>query len=835
MAQPLIMTPDRRLRVFISSTLRELALERMAVREAISSLRLAPIFFEQGARPHAPRDLYSAYLAQCDVFLGIYWQSYGWVAPGAAISGIEDELTLASGKPMLLYVKEPASEREESLKTLLQRIEQRASYRLFGTDEELRALVTDDLALLLTERFHSGEPEPEARSGLPARTTSFVGRDRELDELLQMTARDDARLVTLTGPGGIGKTRLAVEAARALAPRFRDGVGYVALERLDDPDLVPIAIADAIGLASLGPHPAVSLAHRVRDLQLLLVLDNFEHLMSAAPLVTVLLEAAPELEVLATSREPLRLQGEREYRVPPLEDAAALFVERVDAVRPDVVWDAANVGAAREICERVDGLPLAVELAAAGARMLPPHVLVEQLGSSLDAFSVGRRDAPARHQTVRATIDWSYGLLTEPERDLFGRLGAFAGSFTIEAVQSVAAEDGLEMLPTLSALVEKSFLRHDASESGTRFRMLHVIAEYAGERLGARPDADHVRAAHAAYFMTLARAAHDGLRGSEQRAWKEVLGLEAENIRLALAYLARSDRLDDMAELAWSIWAHWLTGQMLEGRKTVAGLLRAGKTADASQARLRTVDGVLAALLADVDTARQELTEVLEYLEAHDDPEAKAAALTGLGLATAPFDPDRARELLVESAGLLAATGDAWFEALVLAAVGWLDTGRGDFADEDVFERAFALATGIGDNVAAAHAAGNLAELRFAQGRFDEARDLLDSALAAYGPIRVHDGVSYALEAAARLVWNDNRPDEAARLLGAADGVREDGAVPIWGARLTRFEAFVSSVRTALGDEAFEASWAEGRALGFDGALEAAFQVTRPDAASADN
>ena len=200
------------------------------------------------------------------------------------------------------------------------------------------------------------------------------------------------------------------------------------------------------------------------------------------------------------------------------------------------------------------------------------------------------------------------------------------------------------------------------------------------------------------------------------------------------------DRPDDAAELAWSIWPHWLTGQMLEGRKTIAELLRSEKPADASQARLRTIDGVLASLLADIDTARDELAEVLEYLEAHHDLEAKAAALVGLGLATAPSDPDRARELLVESADIFAANDDVWFEALVLSGVGWLDTGRGDFTHEDDFERAFVLATGVGDNVAAAHAAENLAELRLTQGRLDEARSLLDLALAAYGPIRLHDG-----------------------------------------------------------------------------------------------
>ena len=323
-AQRPILTPDRRLRVFVSSTLRELAQERVAAREAISSLHLAPVLFEQGARPHAPRDLYSAYVDQCDVFVGVYWQSYGWIAPGSAISGLEDEFNLGQGKPMLLYVKEPAREREDRLVSLIRRIEEEAgaAYRTFTTAQELGGLVGDDLALLLTERFHADADPPEQRSGLPARTTSFVGRDDELGELLRLVERSDVRLVTLTGPGGIGKTRLALEAARRLAPRFADGAVYVPLDRLADPDLVPAAIGDAVGLTSLGPDQEFGLARRLRDLQLLLVLDNFEHLLAAAPLVTRLLETGSGLEVLATSREPLRLQGEHEYGVPPLASAA---------------------------------------------------------------------------------------------------------------------------------------------------------------------------------------------------------------------------------------------------------------------------------------------------------------------------------------------------------------------------------------------------------------------------------------------------------------------------------------------------------------------------------
>jgi predicted ATPase len=823
-----IFTPDRRLRVFVSSTLRELALERAEAREAIASLRLAPILFEQGARPHAPRDLYSAYVGQCDVFLGIYWQSYGWIASGASISGIEDEFDLGQGKPMLLYVKEPAPGREEGLSALIRRIEEEAgsSYRTFGTAEELRALVTDDLAHLLTERFHTHSDGPIGLSALPARTTTFVGRDRESDEILSLLERTGVRLVTLTGPGGIGKTQLALEAARRRAPRLAGGAAYVALDRLIDPEFVPAAIADALSLPPLGLDQESGLVRLLRGRQLLLVLDNFEHLLEAAPVVTRLLEAAEEVEVLATSRESLRLQGEHEYPVPPLADAPQLFMERVTAVQPDITWDVDNTRAAHEICRRVDCLPLAVELVAAGARMFEPRVLVDHLGSSLDTPSAGRRDAPARQRTVRATMDWSYGLLAEPERDLFERLGAFAGSFTIEAAQSLTSDSGPPALSILAALVDKNLLLHEASESETRFRMLQVVAEYSAERLAARTDTREIRDAHATHYEELARGAYAGLRGSEQRGWKELLDLERENVRRALAHLAHTGRLDDAAAVTWNLLVYWFAGAYPEGRKVVGELTASpGDLSDRARARLRTVNGLLAALLSDLVTARIELDLALEWYKAHDDDEGRANALAGLAIATAPSDPEHARTLMLESANLFAEIEDVFGETIVLNALGWLDAGRGEFTAPDMLERGYALARGLGNDVTIAHAAANLAELRLVQHHLDEARKFVLVALRACEAVQLYDGASYALEPAALVANATRKSEDAARLLGAADTLRTEADIPIWGPRLNRFEALKGLLRNDLGDEAFETAWEEGQALGFHDALDAARRV----------
>src|SRR5215472_15325122 len=410
-------------------------------------MRLSPVMFEVGARPYPPAEVYRAYLAQSDVFIGLYWQRYGWVGPGMEISGLEDEFDLSRELPRLLYIKAPAPSREPRLADLLARIEKEASasYRHFRTPAQLSRLVRDDLAVLLSERFAAARapaaaaaPSPAgARSPrpLPVSVTSLLGRERDIDEVGGLLERPGVRLVTLTGPGGVGKTRLAVAVGERLRDRFGAGTAFVPLALVTECGLVLDGIGRAVGadLARTG-SPVEALAETFGDGAWLLILDNLEQVVQVAPDLGELLARCPQLAMLATSRTVLGLRAEREYPVPPLplppdpggaslaevaaSPAVALFVDRARAVRPGFALTEGNAAAMAEICRRLEGLPLAIELAAVRIRLLDPAVLLDRLAASLDALGTGAVDLPERQRTLRATVEWSVSLLEDPERSL---------------------------------------------------------------------------------------------------------------------------------------------------------------------------------------------------------------------------------------------------------------------------------------------------------------------------------------------------------------------------------------------------------------------------------
>ena len=612
-----IRTPDQRVRVFVSSTLQELAAERQAAAAAITQLRLTPVLFELGARPYPPRDLYRAYLDQSDVFIGIYAQSYGWVGPGMDVSGLEDEYRLSAGKPRLIYTKEPAPRepREPRLSGFLKAIQAEGvvSYRRFNDAAELGTLVADDLAMLLTDHFADPPAAPPAAQ-LPVARTPLVDRAGELQTVTEALGRDDVGLVTLTGPGGVGKTTIALAAARAVAGQFADGVAFASLESVTDTELVGETVARQLHLpGSPGRTPRDSLLAYFGPRHLLLVVDNMEQLLSAAPLAEQFLAEAPGLKVLATSRGPLRIRGESVVAVAPLAlpergapvdpdtlatvPAVALFVASGREARPDFELTEANAAAVAEICRRLDGLPLALQLAAARLAVLSPAALLARLERRLPLLTRGPRDLPERQKTLRTAIAWSYDLLGAAEQRLFRQLGVFAGGFTLEEVEALV-EDGpgdVEPLDAISSLVGQSVVYvQPLEETAPRYSMRDTIREFALEQLDASGEAAQTRLRHAEYFRDLAEQGEPLLLvPAERDGWMTRLEQAHDNISVALNWsLSAEGELAVGVALAGAVGWFWLmSGRFKEAGSWYAGLLARRDAADESLAWAKVLHG----------------------------------------------------------------------------------------------------------------------------------------------------------------------------------------------------------------------------------------------------
>jgi predicted ATPase len=834
-----IRTPDQRLRVFVSSTLGELAEERRAVARAISALRLTPVMFELGARPQTPRELCQAYLAQSDVFVGLYWQQYGRVGPGQEISALEEEFDLGRELPRLLYVKLPAPDREPGLENLVARIRQETSYRKFRTAGELGRLVRDDLATLLSERFEAtsrpdaAEARPAASRGprpLPMDSTSLVGRERAIGEAAGLIERLEIRLVTLTGPGGIGKTRLAVAVAQRVAGRFDAGTVFAPLAAESNPDLVMGGIARALGAEPIGAGaPLEAMVERLGAGRWLLLLDNLEQVVEVAGDLDELIARCPGVKILATSRTELGLRAEREYPVPPLplpddpsgqplsevaaSPAVALFVDRARAVRYDFALSPDNVAAVVEICRRLEGLPLAIELAAARTRLLDPDALLARLSTSLDALGTGAVDLPERQRTLRATVDWSVSLLDEAERSLLEVLAAFADGWTMDAAAWVAGLDEDRAVDLAEALARHSLVGLNDRELGPRPRMLETVRQFVAERLAARSDAAEIGRRHADYYRALAERADRPLRTAGWDEWVERLQAEAGNLAGAVAWYLANDLepLPHLFRVLLPLWA--LHDDMLiEARSWVEQLLPAADSLDReSLIEVLSAAAVVAREVGDDAAALSARDRLGPLLPGIQDMYLLAVAHIAMSWSSAMvFDSESALREAWASLEVLDGQDEPLWTGAALVTLGSIETAVGRY--DDAFDHLTAmrqLAERVANARLTAASRVQLGKLALTRGRPEEARALLDEGLDLSLAIHSSRNVTLCLGAFAELAFADGDPARAARLMGAAEGLRRRAGLRAWPTP-QRGTELVDQVRRTLGADRFDQEVAAG-------------------------
>ncbi|MFW3171744.1 ATP-binding protein [Geodermatophilus sp. CPCC 206100] len=801
---PPIATPDQRLRVFVSSTLEELAAERRAVREAITRMRLTPILFELGARPHPPRDLYRAYLAQSDVFVGVYGERYGWIAPGMTISGLEDEFELSAGRPRLLYVRRDAPGREPRLTDLITRIQADggASTTPYDDPAQLAELVADDLAVLLTERFAApAAPLPGLAAGwLPTPSAPMVDRADELALVTGLLADPAVRLVTLTGPGGTGKTRLALAAAERLVPE-RDAVWWVDLAPLRDPREVPVAVAAALGVTAEGRRPLLDLvAERLAGLRAVLVVDNAEQVLRAAPAAAPLLARCPGTQLLVTSRAVLGLRGEHDVPLGPLAvpapgddrpdrvgaaPAVELFVARAQRADPSFAVTPGSAPAVAELVRRLDGLPLAVELAAARVRTLPPALLLRRLGRALDLRGADV-DAPGRQRTLRDTIAWSHDLLSDGERALLARLSVCAGGCTLDTAEAVGTvDDDLDVLETLSTLVTHSLVTSsDPGNGEPRFRMLALVRAFAAERLRERGEEEAARQRLAEHLAELSAEARRGLSGPDHRLWLARLEAEAPDLEAALRWAVDTDRAELAVRLAAPLarwwWARGLLATMAELAERTAALPSAAQLPPDLAGQLLWARGATRVALGRVPEARPLLEQLVADARARGDHWLLGHGLNGLAMTLPPGNPQLA-PMLDDALVELRASGDTWsvaFAQLFRGAVAVLG-GDSDQA-RHLHREALDLARTLDDDQLAATLSDQLALDALLAGDLPAARDCLVEAAELHRRDRDLEGLAYCLDGLAGLALALGDAAQAARLSGASAAARQELGVAVW-------------------------------------------------------
>ena len=715
---------------------------------------------------------------------------------------------------------------------------------------------------------------------LPVPRSSFIGREQHVARASELLLRPDVRLLTLTGAGGAGKTRLSIALAASAAEHFPGGVQFVGLAPLTHPDLLEAALTEAFEIRQLAGS---SVSHLIAEqLQnsgpFLLLLDNFEHLLPAASLVGEILEACPSLKILVTSREPLHIYGEQEFPVTPLpEDSATeLFTQRAAAVRPGFAVTPEAATAIREICARLDGLPLAIELAAARTRVLSPQAMLDRLQSRLHLLTGGPVDLPERQQTLRNTIAWSHDLLSDAERKLFRRLSVFVGGCTLEAAEAVcntSLDFGTELFPCLSSLMDKSLVqRSEAPEFEPRFMMLHTVREFALEKLTEAGELSPTRRAHAAYFLVLAEEGNPELTPTERSRWLTQCDAEIDNLRYALDWLFQTHDLDWGLRFCAALFRFWdMREHLAEGRAHLEAFFRlAGDDHARERARMTHFLGAMTTAQGDYEAAEEFMQEGLAIYERLEDDWGIALSLNALGIAARDRGnlaaaesnlerslacwrllPDRlatarclhnlanvlkgrgeyARALwsLREATGIFQELGDS-------SGAGWSINQQGDIAREqgdlvaarDLYQRALTIFRETGDRWGCARSLTDLGAIACEQGEPPAAHALYREALALFTDLGHRRGIARTLEGFACLALAREDAVRALTLAAAAHRMREQISAPLPQGEQAKLDATLRAAWESLDEHDGKAAWSQGSGM----SLEAAVQYSLQEAAS---
>ena len=697
---------------------------------------------------------------------------------------------------------------------------------------------------------------------IPTSLTSFIGRERELAELAALV--ETQRLVTLTGPGGAGKTRLALELADRVHGTYPDGAYIVSLASLTDPRMVAATISEAFGLYEATDSPLSNgLARFIGEKTVLGLLDNFEHLVPAGPLLLDLLSACPKLTLLITSREILHLRGEQVYPVPPLtlpegkvptvgedvvsvvseSEAVRLFVDRARSSRPSFRLDASNAGAVADICRRLDGLPLAIELAAVRIRHLTPDSLRLRLEHRLEVLTGGAHDLPARQRTLRDAIAWSYDLLGDLERSLFRRLSAFEGGCSLDAAKAVCCEDtdpSRSVIGDIETLIDQHLVQqHDGPDGEPRFTMLETIREYARERLEASGEGAIVRDRHAAWYLAFVEAAEPKLRGPQQVVWLERLRIDHDNVRGTLRYAVETHGAEIGLRLAGALWRFWqVHGHLREGRDWLGRLLVLPEASARTGGRARALNaaGFVAFLLGDYATARalheqglairRELGERLGVIE----------SLHNLGLTVrCQGEHAAAQAHFLEGLAMSRTTGSRFWEARILLGLARTYFYQGEHSRSGgLLEESLRIGSEVGDLVGQAIALGDLSDVAHAAGDAYRARSLIGESFALWRDLRDERGMAQCAEGLALQLGAIDHFDPAVRLLSSAAVLRVEIGEPPSPSRRQQLVHMQDRARTVLGDAAYARAWGEGCARPTTDVVDERLATPAPQAGTAD-